>query len=167
MIYLDELISDPAQLREAFRCFPSGVAAICATAGGKPTGMAVSSFTAVSIKPPLVSVCIQDSSSTWSQLRECPRLGLSILAEGHDETCLSLSRKKGDRFSAVKWEACPDGGVFIHDSALWLDCEVYEEVSAGDHVIVLLRIKRLRPNSSVSPLVYYDSRFRRLDLMAS
>ncbi|MFF2392322.1 flavin reductase family protein [Nocardia sp. NPDC058114] len=167
MINLDELISDPAQLRQAFQCFPSGVAAICATVDGEPAGMAASTFTAVSIRPPLVSVCIQDSSSTWPRLRQCPRLGLSILAEGHDGACLSLSRKNEDRFRGVEWESCPDGSVFIHDSALWLDCEFYEEVPAGDHAIVLLRIQRLRPNPGVAPLVYHGSRFRRLDLVAS
>ncbi|MFD6105469.1 flavin reductase family protein, partial [Nocardia salmonicida] len=151
MINLDELHADPDQLRQAFQRFPAGVAAICATADREPTGMVASSFTAVSMKPPLVSVCIQNCSSTWPQLRGCPRLGLSILAEGHDETCLNLSRKNGDRFSRVKWEACSEGSVFVHDSALWLDCEIYEEIPAGDHAIVLLRIQRLRPNPSISP----------------
>lgn len=51
-------------LRRAFGCFPSGVTAICAEIDGEPVGVAASSFTSVSISPPLVSVCMQHTSTT-------------------------------------------------------------------------------------------------------
>ena len=110
------------QLRRAFGCFPSGVTAVCALVDGKPVGMAASSFTSVSVSPPLVSVCIQNTSSTWPKLRDRPRLGLSVLAEGHDAACARLASKDGDRFAGVGWVAGPDASVFIHDSSAWLDC---------------------------------------------
>lgn len=93
------------QLRRAFGCFPSGVTAVCALVDGEPVGMAASSFTSVSVSPPLVSVCIQNISSTWPKLRRRPRLGLSVLAEGHDAACARLASKDGDRFADVGWEA--------------------------------------------------------------
>ena len=52
-------------LRAAFAHFPSGVTAVAAMRDGQPTGIAASSFTSVSIDPPLVSVCIALSSTTW------------------------------------------------------------------------------------------------------
>lgn len=59
-------------LRRAFGCFPTGVAAVCAVAETGPVGMAVSSFTSVSLEPPLLSVCMQNSSTTWPTLRRRP-----------------------------------------------------------------------------------------------
>lgn len=44
---------DPAVLRQAFGCFPSGVTALCALDSGTPVGMAASTFTPVSLAPPL------------------------------------------------------------------------------------------------------------------
>lgn len=64
MMEIDRLDGDIAQLRRAFGCFPSGVTAVCAVVDGEPVGMAASSFTSVSMAPPLVSVCVQDSSAT-------------------------------------------------------------------------------------------------------
>ena len=155
-------IAGPADLRRTYGCFPSGVAAVCALAGGVPVGMAASSFTAVSLDPPLVSVCVQVTSSTWPRLRSRPRLGISVLAQTHDDACLALSRKTGDRFAGVSWDATADGAVFVHGAAAWLDCAVDAEVAAGDHTIVLLRIRGARADPQVPPLVFHGSRFRLL-----
>lgn len=153
---------DGATLRRAFGCFPSGVIAVCAAVDGVPVGMAVSSFTPVSLDPPLVSVCIQHSSTTWPRLRERPYLGVSVLAEGHDEACISLSRKTGDRFAGVAWTELPGGGVVIAGSSARLGCRLREEIPAGDHLIALLEICSLQADPDSPPLVFHGSRFRRL-----
>jgi flavin reductase (DIM6/NTAB) family NADH-FMN oxidoreductase RutF len=154
-------VTSESHLREALGCFPSGVTAVCALIDGVPRGMAASSFTSVSLAPPLVSLCFQRTSSTWPLLRERPRLGLSVLAEGQDEACLRLSARRGDRFRGVGWEPGPGSSVFISGASAWLECALHEEVPAGDHVIALLRIQRLR-TAQLPPLVFHGSRFRRL-----
>src|SRR5918997_4998820 len=84
VVELDDLSADPQELRRAYGCFPSGVTAICTLVDGAPDGMAASSFTSVSLDPPLVSVCVQNTSTTWPRLRHLPRLGVSVLAESQD-----------------------------------------------------------------------------------
>lgn len=150
------------QLREAFGCFPSGVTAVCAEVDGVPVGLAASSFTSVSVDPPLVSVCMQHTSTTWPTLRERPRLGLSVLAEGHDDVCARLASKRGDRFAGTDRVATDEGALFVHGATLWLDCTLHAEVPAGDHDIVLLQIHGLRADPDTAPLVFHGSRFRRL-----
>ncbi|TDB84561.1 flavin reductase [Actinomadura sp. KC216] len=162
MMAMEPVGADDQVLKQAFGCFPSGVAAVCALAGGEPVGMVASSFTSVSLRPPLVSVCMQDTSATWPRLRGLPRLGLSILAEDHEEACLRLASKGGDRFGDVHWEAGPEGGVFLPGASAWLDCSLYAEHPAGDHSIALLKIHRLRSEPGRPPLVFHGSRFRRL-----
>ncbi|MBA4865293.1 flavin reductase family protein [Streptomyces sp. PSKA54] len=154
--------TDPAELRQAFGCFPSGVTTLCALDSGTPVGMAASTFTPVSLLPPLVSVCVQDTSSTWPKLRKQSHLGLSVLAEGQDLICRSLASRDGDRFADVDWEAGEDGSVYIHGANLWLDCSIHAELPGGDHTIVLLEIHGLRAEPDRAPLVFHGSRFRRL-----
>ena len=162
MPQLEQLTGDGAQLRRAFGCFPSGVTAVCALIDGEPVGMAASSFTSVSVSPPLVSVCVQDTSTTWPRLRTQVRLGVSVLAEGHTDTCRRLASKDGDRFASVQWEADPLAGVFVHGATAWLECSLQGEVPAGDHAIALLRVHALRAEPDQAPLVFHGSRFRRL-----
>ncbi|WP_432191913.1 flavin reductase family protein [Streptomyces sp. bgisy027] len=154
--------TDPVVLRQAFGCFPSGVTALCALDSGTPVGMAASTFTPVSLEPALVSVCVQDTSSTWPRLRNQGRLGLSVLAEGQDLVCRSLAARNGDRFADVGWEAGDDGSVYVNGASLWLDCSVHSEFQGGDHTIVLLEIHGLKAEPDRAPLVFHRSRFRRL-----
>lgn len=158
---LSTALTDSATLRRLYGCFPSGVTALCAISGGKPVGMAVSSFTSVSLTPALVAVCAQNTSGTWPVLRDAARLGISVLGEGHEAACRALA-SKGDRFTDVDWQSEPTGAVFINDAAAWLECSVHDEVLAGDHVIVVLRIEAFWSNPEAAPLVFHSSRFRQL-----
>lgn len=162
MISMERFNQDSEQLRPVFGCFPSGVVAIAAQVEGEPVGMVASTFTSVSMDPALVSICMQNTSGTWPRLRDCPTLGLSLLAEGHDTACISLSSKHGDRFAGVEWDVSGAGSVFLNGSVAWLDCRLHVEVPAGDHLIVLFEIVGLRADPTLSPLVYHGSRFHRL-----
>jgi len=150
------------QLREAFGCFPSGVAAICALVDRTPVGMAASTFTPVSLAPPLVSVCIQKTSATWPLLRDVRRLGVSVLSEWHDVACLQLSKKEGDRFADIDWDAGPEWCVFIRGSSAWLECSLFEQVEAGDHVIALLEVHGFDTSPHTPPLIFHGSGFRKM-----
>jgi flavin reductase (DIM6/NTAB) family NADH-FMN oxidoreductase RutF len=153
---------DPGALRNAFGCFPSGVTAICAMIEGEPVGMAASSFTSVSLDPALVLVCVQNSSATWRELRNAPRIGVSVLGEEHDRACSQLAAKSGDRFEGLEWFATEGGAVLLERAAVSLDCSIVEEIAAGDHKLVLLRIEALAFQPTVNPLVFHGSRFRKL-----
>lgn len=155
-------VDDPQLLRQIYGAFPSGVIAVCALVGGTPVGMAASSFTSVSLDPPLVSLCMQGSSTTWPRIRSAHRLGLSVLAEEHDAVCTALSRKDGDRFASVEWEASADGAIFVRDSVAYLDCSLDREIEAGDHSIALLAIHGAGTSGVSTPLVFQGSRFHRL-----
>lgn len=126
--------------------------------------MAASSFTSVSLNPPLVSLAIAHTSTTWPRLTAAPALGVSILAEEHGTVAQSLSSKTGDRFSGVRWQAAESGAVFVHGAALWLESRVEGQVPAGDHDIVLLRVVSVEPYPDVAPLVFHGSTFRRLSI---
>jgi flavin reductase (DIM6/NTAB) family NADH-FMN oxidoreductase RutF len=153
---------DPRTLRNAFGCFPSGVTAICAMTDGEPAGMAASSFVSVSLDPPLVLVCIQNCSATWRKLRNAPRIGVSVLGEEHDRACSQLAAKSGNRFESLEWFTTAGGAVLLEGAAVSLDCSVVEEIAAGDHQLVLLRIEALKFQPTVNPLVFHASRFRKL-----
>jgi flavin reductase (DIM6/NTAB) family NADH-FMN oxidoreductase RutF len=155
-------VSDSLELRAAFGCFPSGVMAVCALdADGRPVGMAASAFVPLSLDPPLVAISIQRTSTSWPRLRKIERLGLSVMAQDHEDVCAKLSGT-GDRFGAVEWMPTSTGAVLIGGAAAWLECAPFDEVSAGDHTLAMLQIHRLRSEPAIAPLVFHASRFRRL-----
>lgn len=158
--------SDPAGrdtlLRTSFALFPSGVTAICALGRSGPIGMAASSFTSVSMDPPLVSVCIDRASSTWPALAAAPMLGISVLGADHAELCRDLAARDRDRFASAEWHATPDGAVFLRGAPLWLECRLAETLTAGDHQIALLSTVAVQSNAAIRPLIFHRSTLRPL-----
>ena len=165
-VSLDQ-ISDPSALRRTFGCFPSGVAAVCAVAPTSPVGLIVSSFTSVSLDPPLVSICIMRESRRWLRLRKADRIGVSFLGDGQEQVCRRFVGPPEQGFDGLSISLTEDGAVFLDDATAWLDCSIYEEVDAGDHTIVLLKIEALQSRPSQAPLIFHNSKFHGLTALAS
>lgn len=152
----------PASLREAFGHFPSGVIAIAAEIDGVRVGLAASTFVPVSLDPPLVAFCVQNSSETWPRLKAVPVLGISVLSEEHDIVARTLAAKTGDRFSGVDTVSSDAGAVFVAGTGVWLESAIEQEVPAGDHTIVVLRVRDLTVHDGTAPIIFHRSGFRRL-----
>lgn len=155
-------VLEQAQLRRVFGAFPTGVTAIAAVLDGGPVGLAASSFTSVSLDPPMVSVCLAHTSGTWPLLRRSTRLGVSVLGAHQERICRQLSARGVDRFAGTRWRVTTDGGVLLDGSSAWLDCSIEREIPAGDHDIVLLRVHDLDADPQVPPLVFHASGYRQL-----
>jgi flavin reductase (DIM6/NTAB) family NADH-FMN oxidoreductase RutF len=153
---------DVARLRTAFGIFPSGVVAVAAEVGGCLVGLAASSFTSVSLDPPLVSFSVANTSKTWPDLRRAAHLGVTILADHHGELCRQLAGPVGDRFTGIAVSATDDGAVTLDEGLARFDCTVYREVEAGDHLIVLLELHAVEHPETGSPLIFHRSGFGRL-----
>ena len=152
----------PSSLREAFGHFPSGVIAIAAEVDGIRIGLAASTFVPVSLDPPLVSFCVQNTSETWPQLKDLPSLGISVLGESHDAAARALAAKTGDRFANLETVSQESGAVFVKGTSLWLESAIEQLIPAGDHTIVILRVSDITVHSDAPPIVFHRSTFRRL-----
>lgn len=147
-------------LRRAFSLYPTGVVALAALVDGQPVGMAVNSFTSISLEPALVAVSAARSSKTWPLLRAVPELGMSVLAADQEAFSRRLSAKEGDRFGDHGREATPGGALLIAGAALWLTCRPHGVFDGGDHEIALFEIEDVRVFDEVEPLVFHQSRYR-------
>lgn len=153
-------LRDQAQLRRVFGAFPTGVTAVAAEVGGQPAGIAANSFASVSLSPPMASVCVAHSSSTWPVLRSADRLGVSILGAHQEEICRRLAGPREERFAGHAWRATQQGAIVLDGASAWLECSVDQTVTAGDHDIVVLRVHGMAVDPAIVPLVFHASRFR-------
>lgn len=154
----------PSSLRDAFGHFPSGVIAIAAVVNGVREGLAASTFVPVSLDPPLVSFCVQNTSTTWPKLKNVRALGISVLGESHDDAVRTLAAKTGDRFAGLETVSNSSGAVFIQGTSVWLESAIEQLIPAGDHTIVVLRVSDVRVDPDIAPIVFHRSVFRRLDV---
>ena len=116
----------------------------------------------MSLDPPLVSFCVQNTSTTWPKLKDVRALGISVLGESHDGAARTLAAKTGDRFADLETVSNTSGAVFVQGTSLWMETAIEQLIPAGDHTIVVLRVSDVRVDPDVAPIVFHRSVFRRL-----
>jgi flavin reductase (DIM6/NTAB) family NADH-FMN oxidoreductase RutF len=154
---------DQIALRKAFSLFPTGVVAVCALIDDEPVGIAVNSFTSISLDPALVGISVARTSKTWPRLAGATALGLSVLGADQGDLCRSLASQKPDRFGDAPRQVADTGAVFLEGAALWLECTVRSVFEGGDHEVVLLEVHSSELYPDVEPLVFHQSQFRALE----
>ncbi|WP_170068240.1 flavin reductase family protein [Arthrobacter ruber] len=149
-------------MRRVTGAFPTGISLVAAIVDGHPVGLLANSFTSVSLDPPLVSVNVALTSTTWPALRNATRWGISILSAGHADKVRMLSRPSAERFTDIDWYQTEDGAVLLTGSSATFQVSLETEVHAGDHALALLRVHGLHRDMDANPLVFYGSQLRQL-----
>ncbi|MGW1545876.1 flavin reductase [Streptomyces sp. NPDC002346] len=150
----------PAQKSRYFRDilgqFPTGVAVVTALdAECRPHGMAVGTFSSVSLDPPLVGFMPARTSSTYPQIEAARRFCVSILGADQEDVCRAMATKGADKFSSVKWFPAPSGAPVIEGALAWIDCSLAQRYEAGDHFIVVGEVDQLSELRPGPPLVFF------------
>lgn len=147
---------DSSRFRHVLGHFATGVAVITATGPSGPVGMAVSSFTSVSLEPPLVAFLPDKSSTSWPKIRGAGVFCVNILSAGQEELCATFARKGGDKFAGVSWRPAPSGAPILEGGMAWIDCELTQTFESGDHFIAIGRVLQLEASEYGLPLVFFQ-----------
>ena len=150
---------EPALFRQVLGCYATGVVVVAALVDGAPQGLAVNSFTSVSMDPPLVAFCAARTSSTWPALRRSGGFAVSVLSQRQEEACRTFARKGADRFAQVRWTVSPGGHPVLEGSLAWLDLRAGDIHQAGDHELVIGQVTGLGAAAEGKPLVFFRSAF--------
>lgn len=128
--------------------------------GEPPVGFTATSFTSVSLRPPLVSFCLDRGSSSWPTLERAPYVAVHLLGEGQHEVARTFATSGIDRFAAhTGWRLGPFGVPLLDSPVAWLLCRVTERVAAGDHAIVLAEPLHGQYAHGAAPLLYHMGRY--------
>ncbi|WP_285320379.1 flavin reductase family protein [Pseudarthrobacter sp. lyk4-40-TYG-27] len=146
---------NPAWFRYVLGQYPTGVTLITSAHGGDTAGMVVGTFSSVSLDPPLVAFMPDVRSTSWPKIQEAGSFCANILTAGQQDVCRAFSRKAEDRFSANSWGDTPSGSPRLEGAAAWIDCDIENVIRAGDHDIVVGRVKALGVGESKDlPLLF-------------
>jgi flavin reductase (DIM6/NTAB) family NADH-FMN oxidoreductase RutF len=152
--------ASPAEMRRVLGSFATGVTVVTGTAGnGLPVGFSCQSFASVSLEPPLVLFCPALTSKSWPLIRESGSFCVNVLAEDQEDLCARFATSGGDKFGAdLSWHPTP-WGPSLDRVLSTVMCDVDVVHAAGDHEIVLGRVRRLVLHREAPPLVFYRGTF--------
>jgi len=155
--------SDARTFRDALGCFATGVTVVTAIdPDGVPIGLTANSFTSVSLDPPLLLVCIANSSGSAAILRGADHFAVNVLQIGQQPTSNRFAGKGEDRFAATPWEIGEFGTPVLVGSLGSFECARDAVHEGGDHFILVGRVLKAIFEPRRDPLLYFRGKYRKL-----
>jgi len=138
-----ENFEETKALRETFGNFATGVTIVTTVdQKGSPKGFTANSFTSVSLEPPLLLVCISKASFSLNTFKKSKSFAINILSEDQRELSGLFASKEEEKFKLAKWSAGPENLPLFENSIAHFICERQKLVDAGDHVILIGKVRQ-------------------------
>jgi flavin reductase (DIM6/NTAB) family NADH-FMN oxidoreductase RutF len=148
-----------AEFRKALGAFVTGVTVVTTMSrDGTPRGVTANSFTSVSLQPPLILVCLAHSAASHQAFTEAEVFAVNILSEEQRLISSKFASSRADKFADLEWHSAVTGSPIIKFSSAWMDCVKHDMVDAGDHTILIGRVKDFGHGPSM-PLGYYRGQY--------
>ncbi|TQS28236.1 flavin reductase family protein [Microbispora sp. KK1-11] len=151
---------DGGLFRRALAAHAAGVVIVTAQNEGVPAGLTATSFSSVSLAPPLVSFYVDQGSSTWPSMRPADHFAVNVLAGDQSELAARFARKGADRFAPpTLWRPGAFGAPLLADASAHLICRPHSATDIGDHVLVVGLVIEATVHGADGPLLYHQGRF--------
>ena len=147
-----------AAFREAMSRWATGVAVVTCEEAGERVGLTVSSFTAVSLDPPLVLFCIDRRAESLALLGRASGFAVSLLGHEQQETARQMAQRGTDKFTGVDTLPSTTGHPLIAGALAHLECRTDRLIEAGDHLILLGEVVAAAGHEG-APLLYFHRHF--------
>lgn len=149
---------DRSRFREVMASFPSGVVVLTAFGeDGRPRGLTVSAFCAVSLDPPLALVCIDKTSNTLPAVQHTGGFTANILAAGREQLARRMATKLSAKFDGLEWrrpESKAGGPILDGDAAAYAVCALRDTIEAGDHWVLIGLVMEGDQREGIAPMVF-------------
>lgn len=167
MDYLETKHSIKDQLLTAMRQWASGIGVAAAEHDGVRHGMTVSSFTSVSVDPPIILVSLQKDTRTHDLVLSSEAFGVTLLAAHQQEISDRFAGRVGDedeRFSGLEPFTLFTGSPLLPGGLAVFDCRLMGTFDAATTTVMFGQVvtARLssRPEEELRPLLYHDRDYR-------
>lgn len=150
---------DPKELRDVLGCFATGVTVVTTLGSdGQPLGLAVNSFSSVSLTPPQILWSIALTQPSRPAFQAHPGFAVNIMpADAKDET-MRFATPLEDKFAGVDWAPGLFGVPVLGNALATLECETERRIESGDHEIIIGGVRKMDRTDGM-PLVFHKGKF--------
>lgn len=154
---------DPRTFRNTLGHFATGVTVVTARdRGGRPVGVTVNAFASVSLDPPLVLICLADTTSDLEAYLNGGGFNVNILRDDQAEVSTLFATRDTDKFDRLAWHDGGNGLPALDGTLACLECVVDSTHRGGDHEIVVGRVLAQSYDQAGLPLLYFRGAYENL-----
>jgi hydroxymethylglutaryl-CoA lyase len=157
------------QFKQALSQFASGVTVVTTVHQGQPIGITASSFSSLSLEPPLVLVSLSKRLFTHRVIEESGVFAVSVLSAYQQELGMRFAGMIPDiedRFAGLDTITAVTGCPILPDCLAWVDCTVWASYDGGDHTIFVGQVQDVDTGEGDMPLLYHNRLWRRSESLA-
>ena len=153
----------PDEFRAALGRFASGITVVTVqTSEGQVHGMTASAFCSVSLRPPLVLVCVDHLAETYLHLSEHDRFGVSVLKEDQEALSEFFADPERNPDAAyrlgIQYRKMDGGTPVLQEALANLECSKVDAHAAGDHTIFVAEVRDVALSEG-TPLLYFRGQY--------
>lgn len=159
---------DPFTFKKAMSQFASGVTVVTTRHGNTPMGITASSFSSLSLDPPLVLVSINKKLFTHNVIVENGKFAVNVLCAEQLELGMRFAGMRPDiqdRFADLDTFTSATGCPILRETLAWVDCEVWAVYEGGDHSIFVGQVMDVDVSDIDTPLLYHNRLWRRSEAL--
>ena len=157
--------ASPDAFRSVLSCWASGVCVVTTHSDGLLYGLTVSSFSSLSLDPPLVLVCLANNNRIVGMIEASRGFAVSMLDQSQQAASNYFARPgrlPTPDFTEIEGEWTPSGQPVLQGAMAWMTCELHEALPRGDHTIVVGKVSDTFAAPDRAPLVYWSRGYRSL-----
>ncbi|HKZ73455.1 MAG TPA: flavin reductase family protein [Steroidobacteraceae bacterium] len=148
------------QLRSTFALFATGITVVTAKSpAGRPVGLTVNSFSSVSLTPPLIQWALARQSGSLGSFAAGMPFAVNVLAAPQAELAVRFARQPQDKFEGLRCASGLDHIPLIRGALACFECQVENLVPAGDHVLIIGRVRLFTRHAADEPLVFFAGQY--------
>jgi 3-hydroxy-9,10-secoandrosta-1,3,5(10)-triene-9,17-dione monooxygenase reductase component len=150
------------EFKNALTEFVSGVTVITYKLGSEMGGLTVSSFSSLSLEPPLILFCINNQSTNLSKLQTAGSFAVNILgsdAEIVSNQFATPDINKHDLIEKIGFTTKETGSPLLIGCIALLDCKIENIYAGGDHSILVGHVQFATSDTSKRPLIYFKRKY--------
>lgn len=152
--------TDTRALRNALGRFATGIAIVTAIdPDGKPIGLTVNSFSAVSLDPALVLWCLDNGSSSLDAFRRASHHAINILSASQKDLSNRFATWPVDRFAGLDWQPGVGGAPVFPDCCATFEVANETAHAGGDHTIFIGRVEKFTETPALAPLLFHAGKY--------
>jgi 3-hydroxy-9,10-secoandrosta-1,3,5(10)-triene-9,17-dione monooxygenase reductase component len=157
------ILVDPQHFRDVMGSYPTGVCVIASLGNdGERFGLAVGSFTSISLDPPLVGFLPDKRSRSWEKIAPTGRFCVNVLGSDQLEACRRFASRHDDKFEGIAHGTTPGGLPLLDDVLAWIECDIERVTEIGDHLLVVGAVRAMQRRDEGAPLLFYRGGYHRL-----
>lgn len=150
-----------ATMREGLRRLAKAVVVITTIQDGTRHAMAATAVSELSMSPPSMLICVNQSASLHPVLAAGADFCINILDASHSHISRACSgQRKGEaRFEIGDWETTDLGVPRLADAQASFVCRNDTEIPYGSHSIFIGQVVEAHIAPQIDPLIYVDGRY--------